>query len=200
MDRASGVTLAVLNGWIKVDAPTPGPRGVVVTEGASLHAASDGGSYVMHVSGAGDEVFQEKGSMLLEVSRAGGDQAAGAAVPSRPDQLTRRSVSGQIQTRAGADAAFVGALPPVFLDPLPQGLGAQVSGGAQPQRLRDVTYADVSDWLAGPKEWRHGFVQRFRPRLKDPAFFRALDVQMTLHPEWRPILHPPAPALASQQH
>jgi hypothetical protein len=38
-------------------------------------------------------------------------------------------------------------------------------------------------------------VRRFRPRLKDPAFFQALDAQMTTHPEWAPILHPPEETL-----
>jgi hypothetical protein len=208
MDQRDSVKLAVLSGWIKIDTLTPGQQAMVIAEGARLHAASDAGSYVMHVSDTADEVFQERGSMTLDLSRGGGgahsvgggDVSArrgggDTSVPTRPDQLTRRTATGQIQTRLSADATFVNALPPTFLDPLPAGLGAQLYTVAQPQLVREVAYDDVADWLAAPKEWRRGFVRRFRPRLKDPAFFQALDAQMTTHPEWAPILHPPEETL-----
>ena len=200
MDHRDAVTLAVLSGWIKIDTLTLGQQAAVVTEGSRLHAASDAGSYVMHVSDAADDVFHERGSMTLEMSHIRGDgRTSGSdasahgdiAVPSRPEQLTRRSATGQIQTQLSVDAPFVNALPPTFLDPIPTGLGAQLYTVAQPQLVRDVTYDDVADWLSAPKEWRKGFVRRFRPRLKDPAFFQAVDAQMTTHPEWGPILHPP---------
>ena len=202
MDQRDSVKLAVLSGWIKIDTLTPGQQAMVITEGARLHAASDAGSYVMHVSDTADEVFHERGSMTLELSHsrgAGGGRVSArsgdTSVPSRPDHLTRRTATGQIQTRLSADATFVNALPSTFLDPLPAGLGAQLYTVAQPQLVRDVAYDDVADWLAAPKEWRRGFVRRFRPRLKDPAFFQALDAQMTTHPEWAPILHPPEETL-----
>jgi hypothetical protein len=34
-------------------------------------------------------------------------------------------------------------------------------------------------------------VGRFRGRLKDPAFFAAMNAQQALLPEWKRILHPP---------
>ncbi|MBV8804210.1 MAG: hypothetical protein JO042_04165 [Sinobacteraceae bacterium] len=198
MDQRDSVKLAVLSGWIKIDTLTPGQQAMVIAEGARLHAASDAGSYVMHVSDTADEVFHERGSMTLELSHSRGAvnfRSVDTSVPSRPDQLTRRTATGQIQTRLSADATFVNALPPTFLDPIPAGLGAQLYTVAQPQLVRDVAYDDVADWLAAPREWRRGFVHRFRPRLKDPAFFDALDAQMTTHPEWEPILHPPEETL-----
>jgi hypothetical protein len=37
------------------------------------------------------------------------------------------------------------------------------------------------------------FVRRFRGRLKDRAFFSAMDARLSLYPEWTRILHPPPP-------
>jgi hypothetical protein len=45
--------------------------------------------------------------------------------------------------------------------------------------------------LTMPGDWRAGFIARFRGRLKDPAFFAAMDAHLALHPEWVRILHPP---------
>ena len=72
-------------------------------------------------------------------------------------------------------------------------MSARLHGKAEPKFVRDLSYEDVSDWLAAPRRWRQGFIMRFRPRLKDPVFFHALDTHMSAHPEWERILHPPPP-------
>jgi hypothetical protein len=83
-------------------------------------------------------------------------------------------------------------LPVAFRDPLPA--FAKLPEPLPPQRLRAVTYGDVQNWLTMPREWRGGFIARFRGRLKDPAFFAAMDAHQALFPEWGPILHPPPAA------
>ena len=60
-----------------------------------------------------------------------------------------------------------------------------------PRALRAVNYSDIESWLTIPRQWRGSFVGRFRGRLKDPAFFAAMDAHQALLPEWKPILHPP---------
>lgn len=91
-------------------------------------------------------------------------------------------------------APFVAAMPVAFRDSLPKSpLGAAGTQAAEPKVIRDVTYADISDWLTIPRDWRTGFVRRFRGRLKDRAFFSAMDARLSLHPEWTVVLHPPPP-------
>jgi hypothetical protein len=85
-------------------------------------------------------------------------------------------------------------MPVQFRDPLPEGpVGGAVVKVTEPKLIRDVSYADVADWLTIPREWRTGFIRRFRGRLKDRAFFSAMDAHLSSHPEWTLILHPPPP-------
>jgi hypothetical protein len=56
-----------------------------------------------------------------------------------------------------------------------------------------VSYGDVQQWLAIPRDWRAGFIPRFRARINDPIFFAAMDAHMAQHPEWQEVLHPPPP-------
>ena len=76
-----------------------------------------------------------------------------------------------------------------FRDPLP--VYAKLPEPVPPHVVRAVSYSDVESWLTIPRQWRGSFVGRFRARLKDPAFFAAMDAHLALLPEWQRILHPP---------
>src|ERR1019366_6393623 len=97
-----------------------------------------------------------------------------------------RSETGVVQTQWGPGADFGDALPAAFRDPLPLRMSAHLSGNADPVFVREVAYEDVRDWLAAPREWRRGFTERFRPRLRDPAFLHTLRAHLSAHPEWGP--------------
>jgi hypothetical protein len=187
MDRPDRVSLAVRAGWIKVDTLTPGQNLLLEAQGPRLGAASAAGTYVLHAGDAADEIFQENGSMQLWARSAEGLRTA---VASAPSQLSRRSADDPIRTRRAPDAAFVDAMPPSFRDPLPFGVAVRPHAAAEPEWVREVTYDDVAEWLAAPRDWRSGFIKRFRPRLKDAAFFQALDADPRVRSEWAPILHP----------
>ena len=187
MDRPDRVSLAVRAGWIKVDTLTPARDLLLESQGPRLGAASAAGTYVLHVGDAVDEIFHENGSMQLWARNAEG-QRSGAA--SGPSPLSRRSADEPIRTRRAPDAAFVDAMPPPFRDPLPLGMAARRHAPAEPESVREVAYEDVADWLAAPRDWRSGFIKRFRSRLKDPVFFHALDADLRVRSEWAPILHP----------
>ncbi len=188
MDRPNRVSLAVLTGWVKVDTLAPGQNLLLEAQGPRLGAASAAGTYVLHVGDAVDEIFHESGSMQLWARSAEGLRTG---VASGPSQFSRRSADDPVRTRRGPDAAFVDAMPPPFRDPLPFGVAARPHAAAEPEWVRDVAYDDVAEWLAAPRDWRPGLVRRFRPRLKDRAFLRALDADVRVRSEWAPILHPP---------
>ena len=187
---ADGSTLVVLRGWLKLDAHPTGegvPRRAIAMQ---LGATVRQGVFVLHVSDHRDEVFQESGVMTLLV---------------RDDAVTRSNRESKItQYFAREDrnlsvaprptAPFVAEMPVQFRDPLPEGpVGGAVVKVTEPKLIRDVSYADVADWLTIPREWRTGFIRRFRGRLKDRAFFSAMDAHLSSHPEWTLILHPPPP-------
>jgi hypothetical protein len=91
---------------------------------------------------------------------------------------------------ARPDAAFIEAMPVPFRDTLPSRLARFAAKAVEPKVDREVNYADIEPWLNTAVAWRRGFVERFRPRLKDPEFRRAVDAHMSSHPEWDPVLHP----------
>ena len=87
-------------------------------------------------------------------------------------------------------AAFIGALPKIFLDPLPSRIARYKEREIQPKRVDDVSYAEVEMWLKAPPDIRRPMVSRFRPRISDPAFRSSLVANLKYHPEWDPILFP----------
>jgi hypothetical protein len=86
--------------------------------------------------------------------------------------------------------AFIGALPRLFLDPLPSRMALYKERLAQPRRLDAVGYAQVETWLKAPLAIRRPLLARFQPRASDPAFRNALVANLRFHPEWDPILFP----------
>jgi len=187
MPGRDSITLALLEGWIKVDTGPTSAGPEVRALARRLGAASSGGVYVLHAGADGDEVFHESGTMTLYTLKPDGTATAGASKPS--EFASRAGTSGALQTRLGPAAAFVAGLPAAFRDPLPAGLSAKLRGGAEPRPVRQVSYDDLAQWLAAPRDWRRGFIERFEVRLEDPLFFRAMDQHMSAHPEWYRILH-----------
>jgi hypothetical protein len=187
---ADGSTLVVLRGWLKLDAHPAGEgvlrRAIAMQLGAGVRQ----GVFVLHATDRRDEVFQESGVMTLLVR----DDAV--IHSNRESKITQYFAREDRNLTVGPrpTAPFVAEMPVQFRDPLPEGtVGGTVTKVAEAKFIREVSYADVADWLTIPREWRTGFIRRFRGRLKDRAFFSAMDARLSSHPEWTLILHPPPP-------
>ena len=146
------------------------------------------GTAVLLAGGGEGSVFVESGEVRITESAV-----KGAAPP--PVRL----MGGEFYTRKaeqkGAVAprpsqSFIGALPKVFLDPLPSRMARYKEREVQPKRVEDVSYAEVEAWLKAPPDIRRPMVARFRPRASDAAFRSALVANLKFHPEWDPILFP----------
>jgi hypothetical protein len=87
-------------------------------------------------------------------------------------------------------AAFIAALPRLFLDPLPSRMARYKDRELNPRPLGEVSYAEVETWLKGPPEIRRSFFTRFLPRVQDPAFRAALVANVRYHMEWDRTLFP----------
>jgi hypothetical protein len=183
-------TLVVLKGWVKADIRT-GPKGPPVRVlGTRLGIQAHQAVVLLFVDERSDSVFDEQGSGTLltrdeAATRAGRDTAA--------NQFFLRQERADVISQPRPSSEFVAKMPIPFRDPLPENASAKLKKTAVPQFVREVTYSDVQQWLNMPRDWRAGFIPRFRGRLKDPAFFAAMDASMAQHPEWQPILHPPPP-------
>jgi hypothetical protein len=191
LPRADAPTLVLLRGWLKADYHPHGGSTVFSALGQRLGASTRGGTFVLHAKDTADELFHEDGVMTLLLR----DEAKTSATKdTKINQFFVREGRAAVAIQPRPASQFVDGMPAAFRDPLPTNLSARLNGKtAEPKPVRDVSYEDVQLWLAMPRDWRGGFVTRFRPRLKDTAFFSAMDAHMGSHPEWYLILHPPPP-------
>jgi hypothetical protein len=195
LERADVPTFVVLRGWLKLDAHATGEGGLHRAVGLQLGAAARQGVFVVHAADHRDEVFHEAGAMTLLLRD---DGAVRSDRESKVNQFFARENRTAVVTAPRPAAAFVAAMPVPFRDPLPDGLFKGLKAKVtEPKLIREVSYTDIADWLVIPRDWRVGFVRRFRGRLKEPAFFAAMDARLSLYPEWTPILHPPPPPEAT---
>jgi hypothetical protein len=176
----------VTQGELKLAAVKAGARQRIATPEFTLLGTE--GIVVMVLDGAGGSLFVESGEARVLGRHATGEAAA-------PLRLT----SGEFYTvKAGQKAvvaprpspAFIGALPKVFLDPLPSRMARTKDRQVQPRRLEAVSYAEVETWLKAPLPVRRPMLARFQPRADDPAFRAALVANLRFHPEWDPVLFP----------
>jgi hypothetical protein len=169
-------------GWLKFVTKPPGPRLRVRTPLGTI-ATSDA-TAVVH-AGDGFEAFVETGAARLsdvgKIELTGGEIKAGgfaSRLPGKPLTTERRQ-----------PAAFVGALPRDFMDPLPVRAARFASAKVDPVADREATFPEAQPWLTGP--YRASFLKRFQARLDDPAFRDAMATSGKAPPEWSAATVPP---------
>lgn len=185
LPRGDVTTLLVFKGWVKVDVKSEAMRVAGKRLGIQGHQAV----MLLYADGQSDAVFDEQGSarlLLRDDAATRFDKETGA------NEFFRRGDRTGVNSQLRPSAEFIERMPIAFRDPLPENAPTSLKKVA-PQLVRAVTYSDIQTWLTIPRDWRGGFIERFRARLKDPAFFAAMDAHLALHPEWTTILHPPPP-------
>lgn len=183
-------TIVVLRGWVKADirsGPKAPPLRVL---GTRLGVESHQGVLLIDADERSDSVFDEQGSGTLLLRE---EAATRTGNQTQANQFFSREERNEVISQPRASADFLAKMPVPFRDPLPEHASAKLKKAASPETVREVNYADVEMWMNMPRDWRAGFITRFRGRLKDPAFFAAMDAHMSQHPEWQLILHPPPP-------
>jgi hypothetical protein len=187
---ADAPTLVVLKGWVKADIRS-GPKGPPMRViGTRLGIQSHQAVVLLYVDERSDAAFDEEGSGTLLLRD---DASTRTGKETQANQFFVREERADVITQPRPSPDFVAKMPVPFRDPLPEHASAKLKKTVTPQFVREVSYSDVQQWLNMPRDWRSGFIGRFRGRLKDPAFFAAMDASMAQHPEWQPILHPPPP-------
>lgn len=182
VERQEVITLLVLRGWVKVDVKS----GPIRLTGTRLGMQGHHAVMLLHADERFNEVFDEQGSTTLLPAA---EDARSVGKDTGPSRFFLRGEQLDLLSQASPSAEFVAQMPAPFRDPLP--IYAKLPEPTPPRVVRAVSYSDIESWLTIPREWRGRFVGRFRGRLKDPAFFAAMDAHQALLPEWKPILHPP---------
>ena len=188
--RADVATLVVLKGWLKADIRAKAKSGALRVVGTRLGLQGQQAVVLLNADERSDAIFDEQGSGTLLLRDDAGTRID---KETRPNQFLIRENRAAVVLQPRPSADFVAKMPIAFRDPLPEKASAGLEKPAEPKLVRNVTYSDIQSWLMMPRDWRAGFVGRFRGRLKDPAFFAAMDAHLTQLPEWVPILHPPPP-------
>jgi hypothetical protein len=184
----TGADLFLLSGWLKTE--TNAKESAFRYSTLLLGAAAKNSTFVLHAAPGTSEIFVESGSgNLAEVSPAG--TWTRTPMPASSGQFISRKTGKNAARADRPDSAFLGAMPIPFRDTFPS-RWSRFQGGKppEPKRDREVSYADVQSWLTIPPAWRRGFVERFQPRLKDPAFRQAIEDHLSELPEWDRALHP----------
>ncbi|MFC0694419.1 hypothetical protein [Paraburkholderia humisilvae] len=197
--------IALLRGWIKAlhacSAAVNCAAPVVDTE-RGRYTLGNHATIVVASSPPGyddaDAVFCESGSVsALSLPNAHGRLAA--VQLSAGQFAARRASSPSMIEASRPDGAFLAAMPVAFRDELRALSPAPVAHDKPSGTARPVAYDDVSDWLQSSLTVRTQpgtrFTDRFRVRLSDPAFRRDVDAHLGTLPEWRVLLHPPAPRI-----
>jgi hypothetical protein len=191
VERREVATLFILRGWVKVDVRS-GPTRLT---GTRLGIQGHNAVMLLHADEHSDEAFDEEGSTTL---LAAGNDARPVGKETGPNRFFLRGEHLEVLSQPSPSAAFLAKMPVPFRDPLPA--YANLPDPVPPHEVRAVSYSDIESWLAIPREWRGSFVGRFRGRLKDPAFFAAMDAHLALLPEWKRVLHPPLEQSDTQTH
>jgi hypothetical protein len=182
VERQEVITLFVLRGWVKLDVKS----GPIRLTGTRLGIQGRQAVMLLHADERSNEVFDEQGSTTLLPAD---HDARPVGKETGPGRFFLRGEQLDMLSQASPSAEFVAKMPAPFRDPLPE--HAKLPEPVPPRVVRAVSYSDIESWLTIPREWRGSFVGRFRGRLKDPAFFAAMDAHQALLPEWKRILHPP---------
>jgi len=182
VERAEIATLFVIRGWVKADVKAAPMRIIASRLGIQGHQAV----MVLCADERSSAVFDEQGSTTIVLPDT---TPMPLSTESGSNHFFQRDDRSDVVSQPSPSAEFVDKMPLAFRDSLPA--YAKLPEPVPPRGLRAVTYPDVEALLTIPSKWRGGFIGRFRGRLKDPAFFKAMDAHLALFPEWTPILHPP---------
>jgi hypothetical protein len=185
--RANRPSLYLLTGWMKLGCATSenGAKKALASTGMDLSDLS--GTLIIRTVDLTHMIFTEQGTARW-IDRTPHTKAT--VVLNRGDFLvTGEGKSPLVESRPAPE--FVSALPVAYRDSLPMRYGLFANRSVAVPDQRAVAYAEVEPWIDAETSIRRQFVPLWRRKaVQDAAFRAALDRNLSLHPEWGPVLHP----------
>ena len=177
--NANTAEIVVAAGWLKGETTA----GTYRYSSPLVSATTKGGNVLVRVDENSTDVFVERGAASVS---AGGP---GVTVSSAEKSFFTRRAGKPVAAAGRPSDPFVSGMPVSFRDVLPSRL-ARFEGKKAPEPKSDheVTFSDVDRMLRLPATWRKGMTERFRVRLEDPAFRKAIEAHIAALPEWKPLL------------
>lgn len=185
--RANRPSLYLLKGWMKLACASSDNAAKKTLASTGMDLTDLSGTLIIRTVDATHLIFAEQGSALW-IDRT--PHAKATVVLNRGDFLvTGEGKSPEVENRPTAD--FVSALPVAYRDFLPIRYALFANRNVVAKEQRAVAYADVEPWIDAEPSIRRQFVPLWRRKaLQDEAFRASLDRNLSLHPEWGPVLHP----------
>lgn len=186
-DGKSPASVALLHGWLKVRCVN-GRTAQLATAALRIDVAQ--GAVVVYSEDGRDELFADAGAQQATRLDDKSKPEAPLKVPAENYAFALAGKPLTLQPRPAR--AFLAAMPPWFRDRLGPGPALGRAAMQPAAGEREVDFADIEPWLNSKLAVRKAFVARFRPRLKDPVFRKALDQALGQGSEWQAVLRPAA--------
>jgi hypothetical protein len=181
--------IVVINGWLKVFDKRSGSSGRVLINTPLLRVSLENGFSIVHVSQSKTEMFAEEGLQTISETNEAGK--AGTEVKISREQYAMRLEGQNFKIISRPPREFISEMPMAFRDPVTAAPDRLKGAKVPAVKEREVDFADIEQWLKSNLAAKKSFVNRFKPRLKDPNFNKQLDAQLGQTAEWKFILHPP---------
>lgn len=187
--------LSLLSGWIKVARTNAGAAyDPLRIDTPAVRLSFQHGSTVVRAMRAATSVYVETGMA----------EATMPDLPAAPEKLTAdqfadREMGKNIKQAGRPSPEFVDQMPVNFRDPL-RPLPHGPTRVLEPDQGRQVSYADISEWLTSSLPLRSTFVPRFGILLRSKPFRAQLQQRVKDLPEWKQVLYPKKPRKPSAIH
>ena len=173
----------LLAGWAKLVAPA-GVFAALASPLADL-GGHDARAVLGLVGADHAQVFAERGDWQLG--------AAGSTLALKQGDFANVGTHGKPEVTPRPTPDFFQILPRPFMDTLPARAKLFEAQNPTPRQLAALTYADAQAWIDAEPALRRGELPRWRALSRDPGFRDGLIADLKTHPEWEPVLFPPAP-------
>ena len=183
--------IVLITGWLKVFDKRSGLSGRVLINTPLLRVSLENGFSIVHASASKTEMFAEEGLQTIAELNDSGKPSAELKISREQYAMRLEGQSFKIIPRPPKE--FIAEMPMAFRDPVTAAPDRLKGVKIQAVKEREADYADIEHWFKSNIAAKRSFVNRFRPRLKDPTFSQQLDTQLGQTLEWKQILHPPSP-------
>jgi hypothetical protein len=184
----SGVELLVLRGWVKLNNKRSAVNGAVNILSELMSVTLENGATTIHVGEGKAEVFAEDGGQ--NVAQVDAHGKVGRYVKVGREQYALRLDGQTVRVLPRPSREFMASVPIAFRDPLATAPDRLKGGKVVALKLHEATYSDVAPWLRADLAVSKKLVARYRARLSDGIFRKALDDELGQSSEWKSILHP----------
>ncbi|RTL31140.1 MAG: hypothetical protein EKK47_08985 [Burkholderiales bacterium] len=183
----------LLDGWAKLSV-SQSLAGKAVLTSPALDVTAVDRDLVLHVKGGESELFAESGGVQVQLlGKHGKASPTNSSTKVDRGNFMARHQDGTVDVLPRPGQAFVQSVPRAFMDTLPSRLALFAGKDLRLEPAGRLNYEDTQAWLNAEPRIRTRFLTRWKPLLQDEAFRRALTAQLSLHPEWQPVLYPPKP-------